>query len=238
MLIALSALTRLEKFRLGFDSQGYSEHERQDRPPITHLVLPALTSFIYDGLSEYLEDIVAHIDAPQLHCFRTTFVNQEDEDEDEILLRPQLVRFISRTPMLKALEKASVTFEDDIVTVNLSQLECSSLEDQDRFYEAEYRQREGDGQDDTYLKLLHPFTAVKNLYLSEEFSPCIVPALQELVGGRTSGVLPILQNVFLEGLQLSGPVQEAIGKFIAARQVTDHPIVVARWERNPAADDD
>jgi hypothetical protein len=246
MLIALSALTRLEKFRLGFESfRCYSkQHERQSRPPITHPVLPALTSFIYDGLSECLEDIVAHIDAPQLRCFRTNFVNQDDEDEDEdedeyedgIPLRPQLVRFISRTPMLKALEKASVTFKDDIVTVNLSQ--CSSLEDQDRFYEAEYRQREEDWQDDTYLKLLRPFTAVKNLYLSEELAPCIVPALQELVGGRTPGVLPILQNVFLEGLQLSGPVQEAIGKFIAARQVTDHPIVVARWERNPAADDD
>jgi hypothetical protein len=79
---------------------------------------------------------------------------------------------------------------------------------------------------------------MKNLYLSKEFAPCIVPALQELVGGRTPGVLPVLQNVFLEGLQLSGPVQEAIGKFIAARQVTDHPIVVACWERKPAEDDD
>ena len=56
--------------------------------------------------------------------------------------------------------------------------------------------------------------------------------------GPNARSVSILQNVFLEGFQLSGPVQEAIGKFIAARQVTDHPIVVARWERKPAEDGD
>jgi hypothetical protein len=50
-----------------------------------------------------------------------------------------------------------------------------------------------------------------------------VPALQE--------VLPALQNIFLEGLQPSGPVQEDLGKFVAARQLSGHPIAVSPWER-------
>ena len=38
--------------------------------------------------------------------------------------------------------------------------------------------------------------------------------------------LPALQNIFLEGLQPSGPVQKAIGEFVAARKVTNNPISV------------
>jgi hypothetical protein len=86
-----------------------------------------------------------------------------------------------------------------------------------------------------WLGLLHPFTAVKNLYISEEFARRIVPALQELVGGDTT-VLPVLQDIFVEGLQRSVPVQEATGKLVAARKVTTHPITVANWEREKDED--
>ena len=88
-----------------------------------------------------------------------------------------------------------------------------------------------------WLELLHPFTALKNLYLSREFVPRIAPALQELVGGRTTEVLPTLQNIFLEGFEPSEPVPEGIGKFIAARQVTSHPIVVTDWEMGDDEDE-
>jgi len=45
-----------------------------------------------------------------------------------------------------------------------------------------------------------PFTAVKNLYLSKQFSPRIAPALQELSGERTNKVLSYLKNILLDGL--------------------------------------
>jgi hypothetical protein len=83
-----------------------------------------------------------------------------------------------------------------------------------------------------WLELFHPFAAVKNLYLSKVPAPHIVPALQELVGGRMIEVLPTLQNIFLEGLQPSGPIQEGIAKFVTARQLFDHPITVSHWERD------
>lgn len=82
-----------------------------------------------------------------------------------------------------------------------------------------------------WQELFHPFVAVKNLYLSEEFVPRIEATLQETVGGRTTEVLTALQNIFLEGLEPSGPVQEGIRQFVATRQVISEPIVVSRWER-------
>jgi hypothetical protein len=47
-----------------------------------------------------------------------------------------------------------------------------------------------------WLDLLHPFTAVKNLYLCEQFAPRIAPALQELTGERTTEVFPALQRLY------------------------------------------
>jgi hypothetical protein len=89
-----------------------------------------------------------------------------------------------------------------------------------------------DVENTRWLDLLHPFTTVKNLYLSKKVAPRIVPALQELVGGRTTEVLPTLQKIFLEELQPSGPVWEGVERFVAARQVADHSIALSRWD-NP-----
>jgi hypothetical protein len=89
-----------------------------------------------------------------------------------------------------------------------------------------------------WLELLHSFTAVKNLYLSKELAPLIGPALQELVEGRTTELLPTLENIFLEGLESSGHVPKGIGQFVAARQVfSSHPVTISRW-KNAEPDSD
>lgn len=95
---------------------------------------------------------------------------------------------------------------------------------------------EGDVENTLWLEVLHPFAAVKNLYLCEKFVPRIAPALQELVGARTTEELPTLENIFLEELQPLGHVQEGIEKFLTARQLTSRPIAVSRWDRNPDPD--
>jgi hypothetical protein len=80
-----------------------------------------------------------------------------------------------------------------------------------------------------WLELFHLFVAVKNLYLSENFASRIAPALQEVVEGRTTEVLPALQNIFLKGLDSSGSVQESIVQFVAAREVANYPIGISPW---------
>jgi len=61
-------------------------------------------------------------------------------------------------------------------------------------------------------------------------TPSIAPALQELVGERVTEVLPALQSLFLRGSHPSGPVRKAIRKFVTARQLAGHPIIVSRWD--------
>jgi len=77
-----------------------------------------------------------------------------------------------------------------------------------------------------WLQLFHPFSSVKNLFLSEKLVQLVAPALQELTGERVTEVLPALQNLFLHGAEPSEAVQEAIGQFIAKRQISDCPVAV------------
>ena len=169
----------------------------------------------------------------------------------------QFIQFISRTPKLKTLERATVIFAANAVQLNLSsrttgkglpnvRISCkrfdwqissleqictpscppiSTLEDLNihklSFPPLDWQV---DVEDAVWLDLLHPFIAVKNLFLSERISRCIVPSLHELIGGRTAEVLPSLQNIFLEGLQPSEPVQEGIKQFVATRQSTGYSI--------------
>ena len=109
----------------------------------------------------------------------------------------------------------------------------STLEDLYIHEDPYWRPHWQDDVDNTlWLDLLRSFVAVKSLYLSEEFVPRIAPALQELVGGRTAEVLPTLENIFLEGLQPSGPLEEGIEKFVAARQLTNRPVTVSHWDKS------
>ena len=84
-----------------------------------------------------------------------------------------------------------------------------------------------------WLELLRPFTGVKDLCLSEGIVRHVAPALQGHVEGAT-GVLPALRSVFLQGLEPSGPIQETevIGQFLAARELSGHPVFVYDWERD------
>jgi hypothetical protein len=91
-----------------------------------------------------------------------------------------------------------------------------------------------------WLELLQPFVSVKDLVIHEELVPLVAPVFPQLVGERVAEVLPALQNLFLEGPQPSNPVRELIIKFIVARRVSGHPVIVyhqselgeeyVRWE--------
>lgn len=81
-----------------------------------------------------------------------------------------------------------------------------------------------------WLELLHPFTAVRDLYLSREFVPRIARGLQELVVENVTEVLPALQSLYLEELPPSVPVRKAILQFVEARKLSSHPIAVYRWK--------
>jgi hypothetical protein len=80
------------------------------------------------------------------------------------------------------------------------------------------------------LTVNRSFNAVKDLFLSVELALRVAPALQDLAMGNVTEVLPVLQNVFLEEPESLGPAQEAIRQFVAARQLSGHPVAIHRWE--------
>ena len=89
MVAALSTLTSLSNLWLGFESPRSCPDQASRRPPPkTRSALPVLTYFFFKGVSEYLDDLVACIDAPQLNILHIFFFN------DIVFDTPQLVRFI------------------------------------------------------------------------------------------------------------------------------------------------
>jgi hypothetical protein len=256
MATGLSVLTRLDRLEIVFKSpRSHPDPTSQRPPPSTRTLLPVLTRLRFCGAGEYLEDFVALIDAPLLDNLEITFFHRLIFDT------PQLTQFIRRTPKFKAHDEARMIFSDWFVWVTIPQssdglLElaiscrrsdwqlssltqvCSSSFPQafipavEHLYilEVGFCDWQDDVENSQWLELLRPFTAVKYLYLSRRFVRRIAPALQELVGERVTEVLPALQTLFLEETHSSGPVQ-GIGQFVAARQLSSHPIAVSRWER-------
>jgi len=255
MVTALSTLTRLEELWLEFQSPRSHGHLPSLSPP-TRTVLPALTDLRFKGVSEYLEDLVARIDAPQLRSMGTTFFYQLLFDI------PQLTQFVSRTPKFKAHDEAHLTFAYSNVSVTLQQrfgtklalgISCRKIDWQllslaqictsssPLFSTVEHLYIDIDGfssllrwEDDIensqWLDLLRPFTVVKSVYFSWQIASRIVAALQDLIGERVTSVLPALESLLVERLNQSGPVQEAIGQFVAARQLASRPIAVTHWD--------
>ena len=67
--------------------------------------------------------------------------------------------------------------------------------------------------------------------MSETPGPFVATALGELTGERTMEVLPALELLFLDELELPGSARDAMGSFIAARQLSDRPVVVQLQNR-------
>jgi hypothetical protein len=259
MVNCLSVLTSLESLRLEFQSPLSSpDLESRHLSPPTNVVLPALKDLQFKGVCEYLEELVACVDAPHLNYLFITFFYDIEFDT------PELVHFIGRTPTFKAPDKARLVFLDSAVRVEFPLqpsgygelnvgISCKELDRQlsslaevcsllfpplstsKHLYIYERQPSLPDSQDDSenteWLDILRPFVAVKNLYVSEQFAPRIALVLQRLVGGGMTEVLPKLQNIFLEELRPSGPVHEGIGQFVDARQLSGHTITVFHWER-------
>ena len=268
MATAFSPLTSLEYLTIEFDSpRRHSARESRRPPSPTRILLPVLTEFRFGGVAEYLDILVARIDAPLLNKLEMTFFHHRPVSDT-----PHLTLFIGRTPKFKVLNRARVEFTDSDVSVTLPQTPdgslhlnmlchqsdlqlsslaqaCSSFFPRPLILAVEHlyilkfahgRLRlhwEDDIENGQWLDVLRPFTTVKNLYLSRQLAPHIVPNLQELVGERVKEVLPALQTLFLEEPLRLGPIQDTIEQFVAARQLSGHPIAISYWEEENSSDE-
>ena len=238
-------------------SRPYRENRRPPSP--TRTLLPSLRQLWFTGVNEYLEDLVARIDTPLLSRLNMTLFHQlifdtpqlaqfisrnsprqksEAPDEAHMTFSDLEVMISLPRPFQYGLRSRISCRQSDWQLSALAQV-CSSsfphacISTVEHLFIVEYEPSRPHWQDDIengqWLEVLHPFTAVKSLFLSQEFAARIAPALQELVGERVNEVLPALESIFLEGLDSSGVVLEGIGQFITARHLSSHPIVVIPW---------
>ena len=121
--------------------------------------------FSFNEVSEYLDNLMARIDAPRLKDLDITFFNQIVFDT------PRLIQFIGRTPMLKLLEKARVVFRDRAARVKISSQTPNYGE-----LEVEILCRESDWQvsslEQVRTSCLPPLSTLEDLYIDENsYSP-------------------------------------------------------------------
>ncbi len=259
MVNCLSTLTRLESLWLLFESPLFQpDRDRETRHPrlLTRFILPALTHFHFKGVSNYSEDFVSQIDAPLLdyldigffHHFvfdtpqlvqfvsRTPRLEAYDEahvtfsnGSVEVTLQPTIDRGIKlevsceepNMQLSSLAQVCSASFPRSLITA------VEHLYIREVVYSPPHWQ---DGiEDSQWLEFLHPFTALKILYLSREIVPRMVPALQHLIGESGTELLPSLQNVCVEGPSLV-PATGVIKQFVDAQKLSGHPIAVHDWD--------
>ena len=224
MVASLSASTSLERLRLQYlYPEPRPDEESRHSPPPTRFVLPALTHFEFEGVSEYLEDLVSRVDVPRLNCLDVNFFG----DMSVIVFdTPFMVEFISRTPTFSAPDEAHVIFCNTTVQLKLPswtsgndgnlnvEISCGSLGSQLSsvvqicasflppissvvslyIYRSQSEQRWKDSIENTlWLELLHLFTTTKNLYLCKRSAPHVSPILQEVA--IAGRMLEVLPNV-------------------------------------------
>ena len=264
MVTDLAVLANLKSFTIGFESRLSLPDQEFRRPPIlTRTVFPDLTRFEFKGASEYLDDLVARFDAPMLNSISVSFFHQlvfdiprlaqfmrrttrfQALDEAHVDIGYYGVQVGSLPPPRPFDEK----FGSSILCRELSWRLPSLAQVLKSFIPSIcmvehlyiYGRRQSvpsffvdDTENMQWLEILHPFTAVKNVYIPWIFSPDIASALHGLRGERVRDVLPALESLFLEDIWPSGPVEAAIGKFVASRQLLGHPVAVSRWEKRCA----
>jgi hypothetical protein len=113
MVALLSVLSCLRTLYLEFESpQSRPDSESRSLPPLQRSILPALDKFHFKGVTEYLEDLVTSIDAPQLETLNIYFFNQTYFDT------PRLAQFINRTRTFEK-DDAEVIFDDWSAMLNV-----------------------------------------------------------------------------------------------------------------------
>ena len=260
MVTCLAMLTRLQSVVLRFKSPAsFPNREGHNVPSLTRTTLPALARFEFEGICEYLEDILVRFDAPLLNHLTLQFFSQP------IFGIPQLLQFVHRTERFKTLTDAKVHFGDYEVRVYVSRsvdrtfllgfrtfqlaAQLSLLEQVftrcfPLFHVNELVLRRDDDpipladqqNSELWLGLLRPFNAVQVLYFfDDELEVQVARVLGDLTGVRTAEVLPMLHTLVskeFESDRVEPLVTPLLKPFIDARQLWGHPVTVRRKDED------
>ena len=171
MASCLSMLNMLEILQIEFSTSSPSYQRSQHPPQQSRALLPVLSQLHYLGIGEYLEDLVARIDAPLLEKLILTF-------DYPIFDSFQLIHFVERTTKLKALDEARLVFSGCDSSITFPQIIDGRLE-------LEISYGVSDGRFSILMRVCAVslprvfIPAVKHLYIqNRSFLPrCIFPAV-------------------------------------------------------------
>jgi hypothetical protein len=260
IVTSLASLTNLKSLTIGFNTplpSSFPESRRRHPLPIRTL-LPALIHFEFKGVSRYFENLLARIDAPLLNSFFITFVCElifdlpqlahfmerttkfQALNEAHVDIDDHVIRVGSLPPRQTFDETSGFSISCEIPSVWPSPTTAEVLESFfTSLYIVEHLYIYGSQyfmEGSEYgLEIFYPFLSAKNLYVSKEFARAIAPTLQMFVREGGFGVVQLLRDLetlFLEEPLPSGPVQDGIGQFVAARQLLGFPIAVSDWNRS------
>jgi hypothetical protein len=240
IVTGISTLTQLESLSILFQSPILYHNRRA--PSLERAILPALTSFGFRGSSEYLEDLVARIDAPHLVHIAIKFFNQL------VFELPQLSLFIGRAKMFKSTIAATIYSSQQSISIILTQ-PTDVDEDGQSYIEVSCKQldwqmsslaqicdyisllgcveqleirtsplspsRTNDLDSTQWLELFHPFSGVKVLRMASTLGPTIATALQQVTGEPTFGAFPALRHIQLGRTQTFTSVEQFIAMYKA-----------------------
>jgi hypothetical protein len=250
MTECLSLMVKLRELEIRFRlSRPPSRPRLPSRPPPPHTILPVLTTLTFKGVHEYLYHIFSHISAPLLDSVKIEFFNSAVFDSS------QISPFIGRTGTFEAFKHAHVLLRRDLLHISLS-LQAGATGSRTLLMSVKCRHSVWRLQSLTHtyerplltnfdplkrswphwrhhmsnsnrIHLLRLFPALETMRISQDLALCLGMALKGLGGEQATEILPALQYLFIDGL--GPPVDEGVGKFVAARQLSGHPIVVQCW---------
>ena len=226
------------------------------------IVLPALTCFKYRGISKYLDNFVAGIDAPHLRDIDITFFHQPTVDAS------QLGQFIERIGIKTVLREADIQADVHAVSISFKtsststrlrlQIPCKQLDWQlssmtqvcDQispflfgvqhlvFNTNDFSSEQDEVDDEQWVQLIRSFGGTRTLSIAGEFTTRILCALQPADEGytRNTPVLPALRNLRVRKPGLLGwPFWDRAQTLVTSRGLSGHPKEL--WFECPRCDD-
>ncbi|KAN0138863.1 hypothetical protein V8E53_003251 [Lactarius tabidus] len=208
---ALCGMTQLQSLSFHFLFFTPRPNDFSIPPPSGgRILLPALTYFKYRASSQYLNALVARIDAPCLRDFDITYFSQPTLDAS------QLGGFIDRVGAWMSPLQADIVLAERAISVTFTEPEDLRIK----------TVRESDDTDDGHwLRLIRMFGGTKHLSVARQLATDILRALRPADEGH-GNLLPALQSlrVFLQGVSTSAPLLDSVQSFLTQRPLSGHPI--------------
>ena len=249
MVACLAALPKLEILAIEFRLSTPCPN-RKRLLPATRIILPALVRFRFRGAGEYLEDLISQIHGPQLSGISIVYLNQLVDSQVY-----ELSKFIdcSVGPRLRLFKHTRVAIFSDKVSFRVycpengfdcarTIVSCQGIDWQGShiaqvlsqlsatFSHVVHLNLKGDREGTDLVDwqhLLRQFSNAKTLRVSRKLAGRVALALEDIPGEMVSVVVPSLELIRLVGRQAS-----SVNKFVAARRISDCPVIVVDTKRD------